>query len=112
MLLVQAVRKTTLTIEDPALLAHHAQAYICKKNTEGTMKPPFTCEVIVVLGGNIVKSGDHYTTTPYEKGTKKSFVEQGRVIKSAYLYHLGVSDCLILSTGKTNPANKGEPSEA
>ena len=112
MLFVQAVRTTNLKIENPALLAHYAQAYICKKTTEGTMKPPFTCEVLVVLGGNIVKSGDHYTTTPYEKGTKKSFGAQGRVITSAFLYHLGVSDCLILSTGKTDPEDKGAPSEA
>ncbi len=112
MLFVQAVRTTNLTIENPALLAHHAQAYIRKKTTEGTMKPPFTCEVVVVLGGNIVKSGDRYITTSYERGTKKSFGAQGRVITSAFLYHLGVSDCLILSTGKTDPEDKGAPSEA
>jgi len=101
-----------LKIENPALLTHYAQAYIRKKTTEGTMKPPFTCEVVVVLGGNIVKSGDRYITTSYEKGTKKSFGAQGRVITSAFLYHLGVSDCLILSTGKTDPEDKGAPSEA
>src|SRR5438128_2383720 len=112
MLFVQAVRPTNLKIENPALLAHYAQAYIRKKTTEGTMKPPFTCEVVVVLGGNIVKSGDRYITTSYEKGTKKSFGAQGRVITSAFLYHLGVSDCLILSTGKTDPEDKGAPSEA
>ena len=73
MLFVQAVRTTNLKIENPALLAHRAQAYIREKTIEGTMKPPFTCEVLVVLGGNIVKSGDRYITTSYEKGTKKSF---------------------------------------
>lgn len=103
---------TKLKIENPALLAHHTQAYIRKKTTEGTRKPPFTCEVVVVLGGNIVKSGDHYITTPYEKGTKKSFGAQGRVIAAALLYHLGVSDCLILSTGKTDLEDKDAPSEA
>src|SRR5256884_3267168 len=112
MLFVQAVRPTNLTIENPALLAHHAQAYIRKKTTEGTMKPPFTCEVVVVLGGNIVKSGDRYITTSYERGTKKSFGAQGRVIASAFLYHLGVSDCLILSTGKTDPEDPNAPTEA
>ena len=76
------------------------------------MKPPFICEVVVVLGGNIVKSGDYYITTPYEKGTKKSFGAQGRVITAALLYHLGVSGCFILSTGKTDPEDKGAPSEA
>ncbi len=103
---------TKLKIENPAILAHHAQAYICKKTTEGTIKPPFTCDVIIVLGGNILKSGDCYTTTPYEKGTKKSFGAQGRVITAAFLYHLGVTDCLILSTGKTDPEDKDAPSEA
>lgn len=76
------------------------------------MKPPFTCEVLVVLGGNIVKSGDHYITTPYDKGIKKSFGAQGRVITAAFLYHLGVSDRLILSTGKTDPEDESAPSEA
>ena len=112
MLFVQAVRTATLKIENPALLAHSAQAYIRKKTTEGTISPPFTCEVVVVLGGNIVKSGDRYITTPYEKGIKKSFGAQGRVITSAFLYHLGVSDCLILSTGKTDPEDEDAPSEA
>jgi uncharacterized SAM-binding protein YcdF (DUF218 family) len=112
MLFVQAVRTTDLKIENTTLLAHHAQAYIRKKNREGTITPPFTCEVVVVLGGNIVKSGDRYITTPYEKGTKKSFGAQGRVITSAFLYHLGVSNCFILSTGKTDPEDEGAPSEA
>lgn len=112
MLFVQAVRKTTLKIENSVLLAQYAQAYIRQKTTEGTIKPPFTCEAVVVLGGNIVKYGDRYITTPYEKGTKKSFGAQGRVITSAFLYHLGVSDCLILSTGKTDPEDEGAPSEA
>ena len=107
MLFVQAVHPTNLKIENPALLTHYAQAYIRKKTTEGTMKPPFICEVVVVLGGNIVKSGDRYITTPYQQGTKKSFGAQGRVITSAFLYHLGVSDCLILSTGKTDPEDEG-----
>jgi uncharacterized SAM-binding protein YcdF (DUF218 family) len=103
---------TKLKIENPALLAHYAQAYIREKTTEGTIKPPFTCEAIVVLGGNIVKSGDRYITTPYERGTKKSFGAQGRVITAAFLYHLGVSDFLILSTGKTDPEDQDAPSEA
>ena len=112
MLFVQAVRTTDLKIENTTLLAHHAQAYIRKKTRDGTIKPPFTCEVVVVLGGNIVKSGDRYITTPYEKGTKKSFGAQGRVITSAFLYHLGASNCFILSTGKTDPEDEGAPSEA
>ena len=107
-----AVRMTTLKIENPALLTAYAQAYIRSKTAEGTLKPPFMCEVVVVLGGNIVKSGDYYITTPYEKGTKKSFGAQGRVITAAFLYHLRISDCFILSTGKTDPEDEGAPSEA
>jgi uncharacterized SAM-binding protein YcdF (DUF218 family) len=108
----QALRMTQLKIENPAILAHHALAYIHYKTTQGPMNPPFTCEVVVILGGNIVKSGDQFITTPYEKGTKKSFGAQGRVITAALLYHNGVSGCFILSTGKTDPEDKGAPSEA
>jgi uncharacterized SAM-binding protein YcdF (DUF218 family) len=103
---------TKLKIENPAILAHHVLEYIYYKTTRGTMKPPFACEVVVILGGNIVKSGDWYITTPYEKGAKKSFGAQGRVITAALLYHLGVSDCFLLSTGKTDPQDKDAPSEA
>lgn len=101
-----------LNIEDPALLTQHAQEYIAQITTEGTRKPQFKCEVLIVLGGNIVKCGYRYITTPYQKGTKKSFGAQGRVITAALLYHLGVSDCLILSTGKTDPEDEDAPSEA
>src|SRR5260370_8305768 len=101
-----------LKIENPILLAQQVQEYLSQKIAEETMHPPFTCEVVVVLGGNIVKSADWYITTPYEKGTKKSFGAQGRVITAALLYHLGVSDCLLLSTGKTDPQDKEAPSEA
>jgi len=103
---------TKLKIENPTLLAQHVQDYIAQKITQETLQPPFRCEVVVVLGGNIIKSGDRYITTPYEKGTKKSFGAQGRVIAAALLYHLGVSDCLLLSTGKTDPEDQGAPSEA
>jgi uncharacterized SAM-binding protein YcdF (DUF218 family) len=103
---------TKLKIENPAILAHHALEYIHYTRTQGPLKPPFTCEVVVILGGNIVQSGDRYITTPYEKGMKKSFGAQGRVIAAALLYHLGVSDSLILSTGKTDPEDPDAPSEA
>src|SRR5712691_11618782 len=103
---------TKLKIENPTLLAQHVQDYIAQKITQETLQPPFRCEVVVVLGGNIIKSGDRYFTTPYEKGTKKSFGAQGRVIAAALLYHLGVADCLLLSTGKTDPEDQGAPSEA
>jgi len=103
---------TKLKIENPAILAHLALEYIHHNTTQRPIKPPFICEVIVILGGNIVKSGDQYITTPYERGTKKSFGAQGRVITAAFLYHLGVSECLILSTGKTDPEDQGAPSEA
>jgi uncharacterized SAM-binding protein YcdF (DUF218 family) len=101
-----------LKIENPILLAQLVQEYIAQKITQETSQPPFTCEVLIVLGGNIVKGRDRYTTTPYEEGTKKSFGAQGRVITAALLYHLGVSDCLLLSTGKTDPQDKDAPSEA
>src|SRR6266699_681866 len=101
-----------LKIESPILLAQQVQEYLAQKISQETLQPPFMCEVVVVLGGNIVKSADRYITTPYEKGTKKSFGAQGRVITAALLYHLGVSDCLILSTGKTDPEDEGAPSEA
>ncbi len=103
---------TKLKIENPTLLAQHVQDYITQKITQETLQPPFRCEVVVVLGGNIIKSGDRFITTPYEKGTKKSFGAQGRVIAAALLYHLGVSDCLLLSTGKTEPEDQGAPAEA
>ena len=103
---------TTLNIENPTLLAQHVQDYITQNNTKETLQPPFACEIIVVLGGNIIKSGDRFITTPYETGTKKSFGAQGRVIAAALLYHLGVSDCLLLSTGKTDPETPDAPSEA
>ena len=103
---------TKLKIENPTLLAQHVHVYIAQKITQETLQPPFRCEVVVVLGGNIIKSGDRYITTPYEKGTKKSFGAQGRVIAATLLYHLGVSDCLLLSTGKTDPEDQGAPSEA
>lgn len=101
-----------LKIENPILLAQQVQEYLAQKISQETLQPPFTCEVVVVLGGNIVKSADRYITTPYEKGTKKSFGAQGRVITAALLYHLGVSDCLLLSTGKTDPQDEEAPSEA
>jgi uncharacterized SAM-binding protein YcdF (DUF218 family) len=101
-----------LNIEDPALLTQHTHEFIAQITMEGTRKPPFICEALIVLGGNIVKSGDWYITTPYQKGTKKSFGAQGRVITAALLYHLGVSNCLILSTGKTDPEDEDAPSEA
>jgi hypothetical protein len=94
----QALRMTKLKIENPEILAYHALESIRHKTAQETMKLHFTCEVVVILGGNIVKSGDQYMTTPYEKGTKKSFGAQGRVITAALLHHLGVSGCLILST--------------
>jgi vancomycin permeability regulator SanA len=103
---------TKLNIENPKLLAQHVQDYLTQKIQRETLPPPFTCEVVVVLGGNIIKSGDRFITTPYEKGTTKSFGAQGRVITAALLYHLGVSDCLLLSTGKTDPENPDAPSEA
>lgn len=99
-------------IENPLLLAQHVQDYLAQKITRATTPPPYRCEVVVVLGGNIVKRGDRYISTPYEKGTKKSFGAQGRVIAAALLYHLGVSDCLLLSTGKTDPEDHEAPSEA
>ena len=101
-----------LNVEDPIFLAYHAQKYIAKQSTQEILPPPFTCEIVVVLGGNILKSGDRYMTTPYEKGTKKSFGAQGRVITAALLYHSGVSDCFLLSTGKTDPQDQEAPSEA
>ncbi len=51
-------------------------------------------------------------TTPYTSGAKKSFGAQGRVLTATLLYHLGVSDCLLLSTGKTDPEDPDAPSEA
>ena len=110
--ILASVRMMKLKIESSALLAQHAQEYIHQLTLEGRGNPPFTCEALIVLGGNIVKSGERYSTTPYEKGTKKSFGAQGRVITAALLYHLGVSDCLLLSTGKTDPEDKDAPSEA
>ena len=101
-----------LKIESPILLAQQVQEYLAQKISQETLQPPFMCEVVVVLGGNIVKSGAGFITTPYIKGTKKSFGAQGRVITAALLYHLGVSDCLLLSTGKTDPQDKEAPSEA
>ena len=101
-----------LKLENPALLAQHAQDYIYHLNAEGKKNPPFTCDVVVVLGGNIVKSGMGFITTPYTKGTKKSFGAQGRVITAAFLYHQGVCDCIILSTGKTDPEDQDAPTEA
>ena len=101
-----------LKLENPALLAQHAQDYIYHLTAEGKKNPPFTCDVVVVLGGNIVKSGMGYVTTPYTKGTKKSFGAQGRVITAAFLYHQGVCDCIILSTGKTDPEDPHAPTEA
>jgi len=103
---------TKLKIENPTLLAQHVQDYIAQKITQETLQPPLSCEVVAVLGGNIIQSGDRYSTTPYEKGTKKSFGAQATVIAAALLYHLGVSDCLLLSTGKTDPEDQGAPSEA
>lgn len=111
-MLVQPVDMTKLNIEHPMLLAQHTQQYIRLHTIKGPCNPPFTCEALIVLGGNIVKSGDWYNTTSYEKGTKKSFGAQGRIIAAALLYHLGVSDCLVLSTGKTDPEDKDAPSEA
>jgi uncharacterized SAM-binding protein YcdF (DUF218 family) len=101
-----------LKLENPALLAQHAQDYIHHLTAEGKRNPPFPCDVVVVLGGNIVKSGVGYITTPYTKGTKKSFGAQGRVITAAFLYHQGVCDCIILSTGKTDPEDQDAPTEA
>jgi hypothetical protein len=72
-----------LKLENPALLAQHAQDYLHHLTTEGKRNPPFRCDVVVVLGGNIVKSAVGYITTPYTKGTKKSFGAQGRVITAA-----------------------------
>jgi uncharacterized SAM-binding protein YcdF (DUF218 family) len=103
---------TKLNIENPTLLAQYVQDYLVQNITRETVQPPFSCDVIVVLGGNIIKSGNRFITTPYEKGTKKSFGAQGRVIAAALLYHLGVSDCLLLSTGKTDPEDQDAPSEA
>src|SRR6266581_5915494 len=102
----------TLKLENPALLAQHAQDYIHHLITEEKRKPPFRCDVVVVLGGNIVKNAAGYLTTPYTKGTKKSFGAQGRVITAAFLYHQGVCDCIILSTGKTDPEDQDAPTEA
>jgi uncharacterized SAM-binding protein YcdF (DUF218 family) len=89
-----------LKLENPALLAQHAQDYMHYLTVEGKGNPPFPCNVVVVLGGNIVKSGVGYVTTPYSKGTKKSFGAQG------------VCDCMILSTGKTDPEDQDAPTEA
>jgi len=104
---------TKLNIEHPMRLAQLTRHYILHLHTiKGAYEPPFTCEALIVLGGNIVKSGDRYITTSYEEGTKKSFGAQGRISAAALLYHLGVSDCLILSTGKTDPEDADAPSEA
>ncbi len=111
-MLVQPVDMMKLNIEHVTLLAQHTQQYIHQHTVERICNPPFTCEVLIVLGGNIIKSEGWYITTSYEKGTKKSFGAQGRIIAAALLYHLGVSDCLILSTGKTDPEDKDAPSEA
>jgi len=102
----------TLKLENPALLAQHAQDYIHHLITGEKRKPPFRCDVVVVLGGNIVKSAAGYITTPYVQGTKKSFGAQGRVITAAFLYHQGVCNCMVLSTGKTDPEDHGAPTEA
>ena len=99
-------------LENPALLAQHTQDYIRHLMAEGKRNPPFRCDVLVVLGGNIVKSDAGFITTPYTKGTKKSFGAQGRVITAAFLYHQGVCDCIILSTGKTDPKDQDAPTEA
>jgi uncharacterized SAM-binding protein YcdF (DUF218 family) len=101
-----------LKLENPALLAQQSQGYIHHLTAEGKRNPPFRCDILVVLGGNIVKSGAGFITTPYTKGTKKSFGAQGRVITAAFLYHQGVCDCIILSTGKTDPEDQDAPSEA
>ena len=103
---------TLLKLENPALLAQHTQDSIHRLIAEGKRTLPFTCDIVVVLGGNIVKSAVGYITTPYTKGTKKSFGAQGRVITAAFLYHQGVCDCIILSTGKTDPEDHGAPTEA
>jgi uncharacterized SAM-binding protein YcdF (DUF218 family) len=110
--LVQAVEKAKLNIEHPMLLAQLTKQYIHLHTIKGRFNAPFTCDALIVLGGNIVKSGDCYITTSYEKGTKKSFGAQGRISAAALLYHLGVSDCLILSTGKTDPEDIDAPTEA
>ena len=34
------------------------------------------------------------------------------MITAAFLYHQGVCDCIILSTGKTDPEDQGAPTEA
>jgi uncharacterized SAM-binding protein YcdF (DUF218 family) len=101
-----------LQLENPALLAQRTQDYLHHLSAEGKRKPPFRCDVLVVLGGNIVKSGAEFITTPYIKGTKKSFGAQGRVITAAFLYYQGVCDCIILSTGKTDPEDQDAPTEA
>jgi len=101
-----------LKLENPALLAQHAQDYLHHLAAEMKGNSPFACDVVVVLGGNIVKSGVGYITTSYSKATKKSFGAQGRVITAAFLYHQGVCDCIILSTGKTDPEDQGAPTEA
>lgn len=93
--LIQAVDMTKLNIEHPMLLAQHTQQYIHLHIIKGTCNPPFTCEVLIVLGGNIVKSGDWYITTSNENGTKKSFGAQGRI--NAALLAIGVLEtCLHL----------------
>jgi hypothetical protein len=69
----QALRMTKLKIENPEILAYHALESIRHKTAQETMKLHFTCEVVVILGGNIVKSGDQYMTTPIRKRDEKKF---------------------------------------
>jgi DUF218 domain len=101
-----------LKIENSALLAQHTQVYLHHLTAEGKRNPPFRYDVLLVLGGNIIKRGVDFITTPYSKGTKKSFGAQGRVITTALLYHQGVCDRIILSTGKTDPEDQDAPTEA
>jgi|SRR5579885_1887646 len=97
------------------ILEHHAKAEMGE--LKGKEKPPFKCDALIVLGGNIIDrngSGSYSTTSydPDEGEIKKSFSAQGRVIAAALLYHLGVSNCIIVSTGKTEPDNPNAPTEA
>ncbi len=47
-----------------------------------------------------------------QQSNEKKFGAQGRVITTAFLYHRRVCDCIILSTGETDPEDQGAPIEA
>jgi uncharacterized SAM-binding protein YcdF (DUF218 family) len=101
-----------LEIEKPDVLKESATQLMRQLQIQRRQEPPYSVDAIVVLGGNIVRHEGNYITTPYGEKTKKSDGAQGRVIAAAILYHLGISDCLIVSSGKTDPEDVDAPSEA